>query len=67
MKEVEKYTTESPSKDEYDMIVIGGGCNGSGVFLEGASRGLKCLMLEADDFAAGTSSKSTKLIHGGIR
>ena len=49
------------------MLVIGGGANGSGVILEGASRGLKCALVDSNDFAAGTSSKSTKLIHGGIR
>lgn len=49
------------------MIIVGGGCNGSGVFLEAANRGLKCLLIESNDFAAATSSKSTKLIHGGIR
>jgi glycerol-3-phosphate dehydrogenase len=48
-------------------VIIGGGCNGAGVFLDGAARGLKCLVIEADDFAAGASSKSTKLIHGGMR
>lgn len=49
------------------MVIIGGGASGSGVFLDASSRGLKCLLLENHDFAAGTSSKSTKLIHGGIR
>ena len=53
--------------NSYDVVIIGGGCSGAGVFLEGANRGLKCAVLEANDFAAATSSKSTKLIHGGIR
>lgn len=52
---------------EYDLIIVGGGCNGAGVFLEAAARGLKCLLVESEDFAAATSSKSTKLIHGGVR
>lgn len=51
----------------YDLVIIGGGCNGAGVFLEGASRGLKCALIDQGDFAGQTSSKSTKLIHGGIR
>jgi len=54
-------------KTQYDVLVIGGGCNGAGVLLDASSRGLKCALVEANDFAAGTSSKATKLIHGGIR
>ena len=51
----------------FDLIIIGGGITGAGVLREAALRGLKCALLEADDFACGTSSKSTKLIHGGLR
>lgn len=51
----------------FDLIVIGGGVTGCGIALDAASRGLKTLLLEKEDFAAGTSSKSTKLIHGGLR
>lgn len=54
-------------EDFYDAIIIGGGCNGSGVVLDAASRGLKVLLVEKEDFAAGTSSKSTKMLHGGVR
>lgn len=54
-------------KTEYDLLIIGGGANGSGVALEAASRGLKVAVVEAYDFASGTSSKSTKMAHGGIR
>ncbi|GBE63072.1 FAD-dependent glycerol-3-phosphate dehydrogenase [Babesia ovata] len=54
-------------QDEFDVLVIGGGCTGSAVALDCATRGLKCALVEADDFASGTSSKSTKLLHGGIR
>ncbi len=50
-----------------DVLVIGGGCNGAGVFLECASRGLKVGLIESNDFGSGASSKSTKLIHGGMR
>lgn len=51
----------------YDLIIIGGGINGAGVARDAASRGLKVLTIEAQDFASGTSSRSSKLIHGGIR
>lgn len=52
---------------EWDIIVIGGGATGMGVALDGASRGYKTLLLEQSDFARGTSSRSTKLVHGGVR
>ena len=52
---------------EWDLIVIGGGATGLGVALDAASRGLKTLLLEQSDFAKGTSSRSTKLVHGGVR
>jgi len=51
----------------YDVIVIGGGVNGAGVARDAAGRGARVLLLEADDLAGGTSSASTKLIHGGLR
>ncbi|MEL6717613.1 MAG: glycerol-3-phosphate dehydrogenase/oxidase [Bacteroidota bacterium] len=54
-------------QEEFDLIVIGGGATGCGIALDAASRGLKTLLLEKRDFASGTSSKSTKLIHGGLR
>ena len=54
-------------KETFDLIVIGGGITGAGVALDAASRGLKTALVEKDDFGAGTSSKSTKLIHGGLR
>jgi len=49
------------------MIVIGGGATGLGTAVDAASRGYKTLLLEAYDFAKGTSSRSTKLVHGGVR
>ncbi len=52
---------------DFDLIVIGGGITGAGIALDAASRGLKVALLEKKDFASGTSSKSTKLIHGGLR
>ena len=52
---------------EFDIVVVGGGITGAGVALDAASRGLRVALLERDDFASGTSSKSSKLIHGGLR
>lgn len=53
--------------ETFDLVVIGGGITGGGIALDAASRGLKVALLEKNDFASGTSSKSTKLIHGGLR
>jgi glycerol-3-phosphate dehydrogenase len=60
---------EADDKDSepYDLLIIGGGATGSGIALDAATRGLKVALVERDDFAAGTSSKSTKLVHGGVR
>jgi len=55
------------SNSTFDLVVIGGGITGGGIALDAASRGLKVALLEKNDFASGTSSKSTKLIHGGLR
>ncbi|SKB44594.1 glycerol-3-phosphate dehydrogenase/oxidase [Daejeonella lutea] len=55
------------STTEWDLIVIGGGATGLGTALDSASRGFKTLLLEQSDFAKGTSSRSTKLVHGGVR
>ena len=58
---------EKLQADEFDIAVIGGGITGAGIALDAASRGLKVALVEKGDFASGTSSKSTKLIHGGLR
>ncbi|XP_032920637.1 glycerol-3-phosphate dehydrogenase, mitochondrial [Catharus ustulatus] len=55
------------SDAEFDVLVIGGGATGCGCALDAATRGLKTALLERDDFSSGTSSRSTKLIHGGVR
>lgn len=55
------------ASDPFDLIVIGGGITGCGIFLDAAQRGLRVLLLERDDIASGTSSRSSKLIHGGLR
>ncbi len=53
--------------EQFDVLVIGGGITGVGVALDAASRGLTTALVERDDFASGTSSKSSKLVHGGLR
>ncbi|MEJ2005020.1 MAG: glycerol-3-phosphate dehydrogenase/oxidase [Cyclobacteriaceae bacterium] len=52
---------------QYDVLVIGGGITGAGIALDAASRGMSVALVEMNDFASGTSSRSTKLIHGGLR
>ncbi|MBD2845470.1 FAD-dependent oxidoreductase [Paenibacillus sp. IB182496] len=51
----------------YDVLIIGGGITGAGIALDAASRGMRTAVIEMQDFAAGTSSRSTKLVHGGLR
>ncbi|PQE09585.1 glycerol-3-phosphate dehydrogenase protein [Rutstroemia sp. NJR-2017a BVV2] len=60
-------STPQNEDDVYDLLVIGGGATGAGVALDAATRGLKVAVVERDDFSSGTSSKSTKLVHGGVR
>ncbi|KAF1806464.1 FAD dependent oxidoreductase-domain-containing protein [Mucor lusitanicus] len=55
------------SNKEFDLLIVGGGATGTGVALDAASRGLDVALVERDDFASGTSSRSTKLVHGGVR
>ena len=52
---------------KFDIIIIGGGITGAGIVLDAVSRGMKVCLVEKNDFASGTSNKSTKLIHGGLR
>lgn len=52
---------------EYDVLIIGGGITGAGIALDAATRGMKTALVDMQDFAAGTSSRSTKLVHGGLR
>jgi glycerol-3-phosphate dehydrogenase len=58
---------DSLNKESFDLLIIGGGVTGCGIALDAASRGLRVALVEKKDFASGTSSKSTKLIHGGLR
>ncbi|MFP5518284.1 MAG: glycerol-3-phosphate dehydrogenase/oxidase [Bdellovibrionia bacterium] len=55
------------TEEEYDLLIIGGGITGAGAARDAAMRGMKVALVEAHDFASGTSSRSSKLIHGGIR
>jgi glycerol-3-phosphate dehydrogenase len=58
---------EQMAAKELDLIVIGGGITGAGIAWDASSRGLDTGLLEMNDFASGTSSRSTKLVHGGLR
>ncbi|KAI9815127.1 MAG: mitochondrial glycerol-3-phosphate dehydrogenase [Pycnora praestabilis] len=63
----EKRQSGGDEEEPYDLLIIGGGATGSGIALDAATRGLKVAVVERDDFSSGTSSKSTKLVHGGVR
>lgn len=70
IQDLRRSSTAAASDNEsepYDLLVIGAGATGAGIALDAATRGLKVAMVERDDFSAGTSSKSTKLVHGGVR
>ena len=58
---------EKLQQETFEVLVIGGGATGTGVALDAVSRGLKTALVERDDFSAGSSSRSTKLVHGGVR
>lgn len=60
-------TIDKLQSEHFDLLIIGGGITGAGIALDAASRGLKTALVEKNDFAFGTSSRSTKLIHGGLR
>ena len=60
-------TFKELTSKEFDVLIVGGGITGAGIALDAASRGMSVALVEKNDFASGTSSKSTKLIHGGLR
>lgn len=60
-------TIQRIQKDSFDLLIVGGGITGAGIALDAASRGIRVALIEQQDFAYGTSSRSTKLIHGGLR
>ncbi|MNK19400.1 Aerobic glycerol-3-phosphate dehydrogenase [compost metagenome] len=63
----ESFIAQVEAKNNWDVIIIGGGATGLGTAVDAASRGYSTLLLEQSDFAKGTSSRSTKLVHGGVR
>src|SRR4051794_9440282 len=58
---------EALAADEFDVVVVGGGITGAGVAFDAATRGYSVALVERADFASGTSSRSSKLVHGGLR
>lgn len=64
--QIQRLSRSSPAAP-FDVLVIGGGATGTGIALDATTRGLRTVLVEAEDFAAGTSSRSTKLVHGGVR
>src|SRR6478672_7478120 len=67
MNRAEMLSRARERKNAWDLIVIGGGATGVGCAVDAASRGYDVLLLEQSDFGKGTSSRSTKLVHGGVR
>ncbi|HEY7819640.1 MAG TPA: FAD-dependent oxidoreductase, partial [Vicinamibacteria bacterium] len=67
MKRIEMWERLETEREGFDVLVIGGGASGLGCAVESASRGYRTALFEAGDFARGTSSRSTKLVHGGVR
>lgn len=63
----DRQSASSEQDNPYDLLIIGGGATGTGIALDAVTRGLRVAVVERDDFASGTSSKSTKLVHGGVR
>src|SRR5213082_354947 len=62
-----EHALEALAGEQFDLVVIGGGITGAGVALDAASRGYSVALVEQADFASGTSSRSSKLVHGGLR
>ncbi|MDX1495966.1 MAG: FAD-dependent oxidoreductase, partial [Salinisphaeraceae bacterium] len=58
---------ELKAKPQYDLIIVGGGITGAGILREASRVGIRALLIEQGDFASGTSSRSSKLVHGGMR
>ncbi|WP_430451584.1 FAD-dependent oxidoreductase [Rhodopirellula europaea] len=67
MQRQQSLTRLKERSEPWDIVIIGGGATGVGIAMDAASRGLDCLLLEQADFGKGTSSRSTKLVHGGVR
>lgn len=67
LADLRRHSKTNDNLDEYDLLIIGAGATGAGIALDAVTRGLKVAIVDRDDFSAGTSSKSTKLVHGGVR
>src|ERR1700683_4744932 len=67
MNRAEMVSRLQARRDSWEMVIIGGGATGVGIAVDAASRGYDVLLLEQSDFGKGTSSRSTKLVHGGVR
>jgi glycerol-3-phosphate dehydrogenase len=67
MNRADMLRTAAERREPWDLVVIGGGATGAGIAVDAAARGYAVLLLERSDFGAGTSSRSTKLVHGGVR
>ena len=67
MLHIDELKTLAESDTELDVLIIGGGITGAGIALDCVLRGLKVALFEKNDFASGTSSRSSKLVHGGLR
>src|SRR5262245_45005319 len=67
MDRTEQLRRAADRRELWDVVVIGGGATGAGVAVDAATRGYSVLLFERSDFGSGTSSRSTKLVHGGVR
>src|SRR5210317_511031 len=67
MKKRNAIWQELKGKDSCDVLILGGGINGTGVLRELAAQGISCVLVDKDDFTAGASSASSRMIHGGLR
>lgn len=67
LADLRRHDGRGGGETEYDLLIVGGGATGTGIALDAVTRGLKVALVERDDFSAGASSKSTKLVHGGVR
>src|SRR5690348_7267877 len=65
--DIRRRQLEILGREEFDLLVVGGGITGCGIARDAALRGLRVALVEKDDFASGTSSRSSRLIHGGLR
>src|SRR3954462_6836924 len=65
--DIRRRQLEALGREEFDLLVVGGGITGCGIARDAALRGLRTALVEKNDFASGTSSRSSRLVHGGVR